>query len=1118
MSTSIDSPFGAQRRTIRVFVSSTFLDMQAERDELVKRVFPQLRELCEARGVVWGEVDLRWGITDQQTAEGQTLPICFREIRECRPCFLGMLGDHYGWVPQAIDAALLEQEPWLAGHGGKSVTELEIEHGVLADPEAAEHAFFYLRDPGYAHRDPPLEAAHDARLEALKARIRSSRRPVRENYPDPQQLGNLVLADLTGVIDHLFPAGSEPGPIERERAMHEAFALGRAAVYVANTDYFDQLDAHAAGDGEPLVVLGESGAGKSALLANWALRLAARSDSGSPTSDQGAPLMLMHFVGASPASADWAAMTRRIIGELNGGFELGLELPDDDAALWDAFADALHRAAARGRVVLVIDALNQLDDEAGAPDLVWLPPAIPRNIRLVLSTLPGRPLDELSRRGWPTLHVSPLSADERGELIHDYLFPYGKTLAGQYAGRIAAAAQAANPLFLRTLLEELRLYGEHQTLERRLDELLGAPDIPRLYELILIRWEKDYERDAPGLVGRAMVALWAARRGLGEHELLEVLGMGSEPLPHALWSPIYLAAKQALVNRDGLLAFAHDYVRAAIEHRYLGDDGKLDAHMFLAAYFDKQPALGARTLDELPWQLARAQAWQTLYQLLADQRFLRALYANSPWELRRYWAEIQAGSSLRMTDAYRALIEAPDSDATAASIVGSLLQDTGDTEAAIALLERLAHTYRKSAQEALLADALVNLSGVLPNAGDSEGALAASAEAGRIFERLGNETGIARVLEDQGAVAHHLGQWDRARTLYQQAEQICRRLNDRDGIQHALGSRALVERNQGHPDVALGLLREQERICRELGHLGGVGDSLNVQGMIFAGWGELDQAMMLYLEQERICRDLGDRGGLAESLGNQGGIHQQRGDLNDALVLFREQEELARDIHRPHSLVRALGNEGVILLALQDLDGALTVHAEEERISREIGDLDQLQRSLGNQALVYTKREGELERALSLFEEKERICRQLGQLQGLANALGNQALIWQSRGESDRALALHAEEEQIYRRLHSPLGVAFSLGNQAGVFAKRRDWDRALSLYAEAERISRELGDRDGVAYALNRQADVHLQQDGGRAAERLAREALALATQAGLPERFQEASEALARARRNVN
>jgi Domain of unknown function (DUF4062) len=47
------------QRVMRVFVASTFRDMHAEREELIKRVFPELRKRCEARGVTRTEVDLR---------------------------------------------------------------------------------------------------------------------------------------------------------------------------------------------------------------------------------------------------------------------------------------------------------------------------------------------------------------------------------------------------------------------------------------------------------------------------------------------------------------------------------------------------------------------------------------------------------------------------------------------------------------------------------------------------------------------------------------------------------------------------------------------------------------------------------------------------------------------------------------------------------------------------------------------------------------------------------------------------------------------------------------------------------------------------------------------------
>jgi len=105
----------ANQRVVRIFVSSTFLDMHAERNELVKRTFPALRKLCEERGVTWGEVDLRWGVTDEQKAEGHVLPICLTEIDRCRPYFVGLLGDRYGWVPSDIRRSWSNRTPGSLG-------------------------------------------------------------------------------------------------------------------------------------------------------------------------------------------------------------------------------------------------------------------------------------------------------------------------------------------------------------------------------------------------------------------------------------------------------------------------------------------------------------------------------------------------------------------------------------------------------------------------------------------------------------------------------------------------------------------------------------------------------------------------------------------------------------------------------------------------------------------------------------------------------------------------------------------------------------------------------------------------------------------------------------------
>src|ERR1039458_5945880 len=139
-------------RRIRIFVSSTFRDMMGERDELMTQTWPELRRFCRERQVELVEGDLRWGIAEEQSTRKENLKLCLDEIRSCRPFFIGLLGERYGWAPgpDAYTADLQEEQPWLRGLAGKSVTELEILQGVLNNPEMAGRSFFYFRDPAYA--------------------------------------------------------------------------------------------------------------------------------------------------------------------------------------------------------------------------------------------------------------------------------------------------------------------------------------------------------------------------------------------------------------------------------------------------------------------------------------------------------------------------------------------------------------------------------------------------------------------------------------------------------------------------------------------------------------------------------------------------------------------------------------------------------------------------------------------------------------------------------------------------------------------------------------------------------------------------------------------------------
>jgi tetratricopeptide (TPR) repeat protein len=1033
-----------RQREIRVFISSTFRDMQGEREELLKQIFPQLRRLCESRGVTWGEVDLRWGIPDEAKAEGKVLPLCLAEIERCRPYFIGLLGERYGWVPEEIPDELLEAQPWLTKYRKESVTALEILHGVLLNRDMAGHAFFYFRDPAYAvFHDGFTEedTTRRDRLAALKEDIRKSGFPVADNFATPKQLGEWVLRDLTCVIESLYPESSIPDPLNRAAADHEAYAASRRRVYIGRPEYIERLDTYAAGAAPPLVLLGESGGGKSALLANWSHRWSEQH----PETP-----VIVHFIGAAPDSADWMAMLRRLLGEFQRKFGIQIEIPDQPDALRMAFANALHMVAARGSIVLVLDALNQIEDRDGAPDLAWLPPIIPANVRLIVSTLAGRPLDDLRKRAWPILTVEPLAPAERETLIVEYLSQFAKQLSAPRRQRISEAPQSANGLYLTTLVNELRLFGSHEELDRRIGWYLEATNPLELYGKVIQRWEQDYEDRGPeseDIVGESLTRLWAARRGLSETELLESLGTDGLPVPRAGWSPLFLAAADALVNSGGLLTFAHDFLREAVREAYLPTlEHQQRAHRSLAEYFRGQPP-SPRQSDELPWQWQEAAEWQALADLLAQPSFFGALWRKDRFDVQAYWTRIETHSRLRMELAYAAMIERPSRDPENAWRIGVLLGDTGKPEAALRLQERLAEHFREQGDQAGLEGALGNQAMILYSRGDLDDAMALLVEEQQICRELGNNEGLQRTLGNQALIVYARGDLDGALALLNETECLCRELGNNEGLQRTLGNQANILHDRGNLDDAMALHKEQERICRELGNKDGLSGALGNQANILHDRGDLDGAMTLHKKQERICRELGSKDGLQLSLGNQAGILKAHGDLDGAMALLKEQEHLCRELGNKDGLQRTLGNQAPIFYSRRDLNGAMALYKEQERICRELGNQYSLSNSLGNQGGILKAR-GDLDGATTLYKEQEHICRELGYKDGLQRTLNRQALVLKARRDLDGAMALLKEQECLCRKLGNSEWLSISLANQAGLLRNapdRRDEARRLA-------------------------------------------------------------------------
>jgi hypothetical protein len=220
-----------------------------------------------------------------------------------------------------------------------------------------------------------------------------------------------------------------------------------------------------------------------------------------------------------------------------------------------------------------------------------------------------------------------------------YFRIFSKTPPAEVIEDLESTRAALNPLYLRAVLDELRQFGKHEELEAKTEEYLTAKGPAELFDKILTRWERDFSQDeeAPGLVRRALSLIACSRHGLSESELLDILGAGDGPLPHRYWTPFYLAAENALSQNSGLLRFGHEYLRQAVESRWLPDDEvKYESRYSIANYFCQQD-VSPRKAAELPWLLKEMGAEDDLKECLLDFLLAMEILDNSNVELLSYW-------------------------------------------------------------------------------------------------------------------------------------------------------------------------------------------------------------------------------------------------------------------------------------------------------------------------------------------------------------------------------------------------------------------------------------------------------------------------------------------------
>ena len=528
-------------REIRLFISSPFIDMQNERDVLVKKVIPKLRRLCMQRDVAFSYVDLRWGVTAQQSESAVSLLLCLREIESCN-MFLGFYGERYGWCvsgEREADkndllrrslAAASKEYPWVNEMAHLSVSEIEMRSVIDRKYSAnsrEKKSWFYLRDP-YFVEEVPAHQKHlfqveseksQTQLESFKRHLNKAVAP--KHYARPTDIAELVMSDVESHLDREFPAEAKLSPLERERFRHDVYGRSFSQCYLPSEIYFNQLDRFISDMGnKPLLVQGASGIGKSALLSNWLTRRASHAPE---------DIVIHHWVGCSPLSANVGQMLSRILLELKDKLDFSddkILAREDTAGGNDAFRSNSSAASTdeenfglntkkiiknflnslkiisskynynRRRIVIVIDGLDKLDARENAHDLIWLPHVFPKSVRLIVSSSTDAFVTDVmtKRKGVELLTVQPMTEADRKHFVRTYLtLRSSKRLTEDQEFKIAQAPQTAHPLYMKTLLDDLSEYGNFDLLDSKIASTLQASSPSALYSIVLERMESELD-------------------------------------------------------------------------------------------------------------------------------------------------------------------------------------------------------------------------------------------------------------------------------------------------------------------------------------------------------------------------------------------------------------------------------------------------------------------------------------------------------------------------------------------------------------------------------------------------------------------------------------------------
>ncbi|QGA53909.1 tetratricopeptide repeat protein [Sulfolobus sp. E5-1-F] len=1073
-----------KKNVVRIFVSSTFRDMNKERDYLVNVVYPKLRSIARSRGVYVTIIDLRWGITENDLAK--IIERCLAEIDEARPHFIGILGNRYGTVPSKEQVDKLKVDKTLKDkwtQEGYSITHMEIDYAVFLKPEMAKYSYFYFKSDK-ASTEKQDDSENLRKLQDLKSKIRVKDSPWHwrdKEFENPVELGEQIVEDFIKMLDENYPEQSI-SQLDQINLIHSQYKMELLNNYVEDKktlkEILEKLEKE-----RRVVVTGEVGIGKSATLA----RLSEIYRGEKPNA-----FVFEHYIGAGgrETSKDIAL---HLLQELkkrleSNGIKIDEEIPNEEDKIYAMLSRWLSLLPNKEDALIIIDGLDQLPE---ARELLFV--SYLNEVKVLASCRDNtEQFNYLVNLGFRKYVLSSLGIEQREEIIRRVLKAAGKELTEDQIKRIVKEEMAGNPLYLRTLLNMLlgiyEMKEEKESQNEFMDRMIGkylVRSLEDLYGVMVGELRRVmymyFGNDKSVLEFLKLIAV--SRSGLSENE---VVGISSDILP-AYLSVMRNYLDYNLANKNDLLDFMHESLRDMVKKLFKDKGEEVEYRRKIYNYFSKQE-VDERQIYEAPYQLYMVGDRDEIRKYLSNvnvlKLFLREYPNNRFYELVNYvtFGFGKDCENMMFSDKVTGVQDNKER-ADILNDLGILMGSLGCFDEALNFYNEALSIYEKfyGRDHPNVADTLNNIGAIYEEKGELDKALEYYNEALSIKEKVygRDHPDVAGTLHNIGAIYEEKGELDKALKYYNEALSIREKVYGRNhpdvaGTLHNIG---LVYKEKGEFDKALEYYNEALNIYDKVygrDHPN-VAVSLNNIGNVYVNKGDYDKALEYYNEALNIYDKVygRDHPNVAVSLNNIGNVYEEKGELDKALKYYNEALSIKEKVYgRDHpDVAGTLHNIGAIYEEKGELDKALKYYNEALSIREKVYGRNHpdVAGTLHNIGLVY-KEKGEFDKALEYYNEALSIREKVygRDHPKVADTLNNIGNVYVNKGDYDKALEYYNEalsiREKVYGRNHPD--VAGTLHNIGLVYKEKGDYDKALEYYNEALSIREKVYGRNRPEFA----------------------------------------------------